>query len=58
MLHQTFLTLKKKKKPLATSAFSIQHLTVMSILVQGWKVENQFDTKAKDWGPKQYLNHN
>jgi hypothetical protein len=26
---------KKKKKPLATSAFSIQHLTAMTILTQG-----------------------
>ena len=42
----TFLILKKKKKnqPLATSAFSIQHLTARTILTQGWKVEDQFDT--------------
>ena len=32
-----------KKKMLATSAFSIQHLTTMTILTQGWKVEDQFD---------------
>ena len=41
----TFLILKKKKnQPLATSAFSIQHLTARTILTQGWKVEDQFDT--------------
>ena len=33
-----------KKKMLATSAFSIQHLTARTILTQGWKVEDQFDT--------------
>ena len=26
------------------SAFSIQHLTANTILIQGWKVEDQFDT--------------
>ncbi len=46
---QTFL--KLKIKPLATSAFSIQHLTVRTILTQGWKVEDQFDTRLKGWGP-------
>ena len=45
MLHQTFLILKKKKKkPLATLAFSIQHLMARTILTQGWKVDNQFET--------------
>ena len=24
--------------------FSIQHLTTMTILIQGWKVKDQFDT--------------
>ena len=37
-------------------AFSIQHLTAKIILTRGWKVEDQFNTKAKGWGPKQYLN--
>ena len=37
-----FLILKKKL--LATSVFSIQHLTVRIILTQGLKVEDQFDT--------------
>ena len=29
------------------SAFSIQHLTVKTILTQDWKVEDQFDTVEK-----------
>ena len=33
-----------QKRPLATSAFSIQHLTARTILTQGWKVNDQFDT--------------
>ena len=35
---------KIKNKTLATLAFFIQHLTKMTILTQGWKVEDQFDT--------------
>ena len=35
---------KIKYKLLATSAFSIQHLTAMTILTQDQKVEDQFDT--------------
>ena len=35
---------KKKKKLLAMSVFFIHHLTAMTILTQGWKVEDQFDT--------------
>ena len=42
MSRQTFLILKKI--PLATLAFSIQHLTAKTILTQVWKVEDQFDT--------------
>jgi hypothetical protein len=37
----TFLILKKL---LATLAFSIQYLTAKTILTQGWKVKDQFDT--------------
>ena len=38
---------KITNKPLAMSAFSIQHLTANTILTQGWKVEDQFDTVKK-----------
>ena len=38
---------KIKNKPLITSAFSIQHLMVRTILTQGWKVEDQFNTIKK-----------
>ena len=31
------------------SAFSIQHLTTMTILTQGCKVEDQFDTVERLW---------
>ena len=64
MSRQTFLILKKKS--LTTSAFFIQRLTTRTILIQNWKVEDQFDTvkrlktnfdtNAKCWGPNQYLN--
>ena len=38
---------KIKNKPLVTSVFFIQHLTVRTILTQGWKVENQFNTDER-----------
>ena len=38
---------KIKKQLLTTSAFSIQYLMAKTILTQGWKVEDQFDTVEK-----------
>ena len=35
---------KIKNKQLVTSVLSIQHLTARTILTQGWKVEDRFDT--------------
>ena len=40
---------KIKNKPLVTSVFSIQHLMTMTILIQSWKVEDQFDTVERLW---------
>ena len=42
--HATSDIFKIKNKSLATSAYFIQHVTVKTILTQGWKVEDQFDT--------------
>ena len=42
--HATSDIFKIKNKPLVTSAYFIQHVTVKTILTQGWKVEDQFDT--------------
>ena len=52
MPYQTFLILKKS---LAMLVFFIQHLITRTILIQGWKVKDQFDTEAKGWGPKQSI---
>ena len=38
---------KIKNKPLITSVFFIQYLTARTILIQGWKVEDQFNTVEK-----------
>ena len=35
---------KIKNKPLVMSAFFIRHLMAKTILTQGWKVEDQFNT--------------